>query len=295
MPFGTVRCDRSASVKRIDHARDEHQPADPVIGDGRKQQFDLKAVDHHHCSAAQKRRQRMIGRCHVEHRRPRDEGVMGRDTKLGCVDQRPRDHRPMGDDSAFRQTGGAAGVENDEPILGLGCDRRRRSGVCRNQPLIFLAETDRPHRGGGRTDIRREIRLDDQQLRRHQIDAIGELARQQTPIEACRDDAEIRSRKLDLEVLRPVARQHRHAITARETVRGQHRTDTIDAIQQLAIADPAIPVLDCGCRTADAGPRAKQRAHGVRAAGCSHQLLDRNVSHASCSTQQCRLRFSNIR
>ena len=52
-------------------------------------------------------------------------------------------------------------------------------------------------------------------------------------------------------------RQQRRAIAVRETVRGQPRTDTIYAIQQLAIVDPAVAARDGGCRTADADSRAR--------------------------------------
>ena len=89
-----------------------------------------------------------------------------------------------------------------------------------------------------------QILFRDQQCRRHQLDAIGEFAFRQPPIQASRDDAKMGGGKLDLDVLRAVARKQRHAIAANKPVARQHGCQSVNAIQQLAVADQTSLIFD---------------------------------------------------
>ena len=138
----------------------------------------------------------------------------------------------------FGQAGGAAGVENDEPVFRLGRDRRRRAGCCRNRcsyssPIKIGSRPPPP-----RSPVGGQFVFGDQRFRRHEINAIGEFALRQPPVQAGGDDTEICRRQFDLEIFRPVARQQGDAVAAHKAAGRQDSQSAVDAIQQFAIADP---------------------------------------------------------
>ena len=192
-----------------------------------------------------KRCQAVIGRCHVKQRRPCHEGVTLKNVQFGAEYQRARDHGAVRDDGAFGQAGGSAGVENDEAVLRIDHDGRRMSALLPQQMLILFADHDQfATVGAAVTQTRGQILFRDQKLRRHELDAIGEFALRQPPVQAGGDDAEIGRRQFDLQIFRPVARQQRDAIAANQAASRQYGVRRLDAIQQLAIADQAVLIFD---------------------------------------------------
>src|SRR5581483_460321 len=110
----------------------------------------------------------------MEQGRTRDKAVVRSNAELRRKDQRAHDHGAMGNDSALRQSGGAARVEDDEAIFRLRLDRKRVVGLPRKLGLIWRADFQHWYDHRGKT--RRQVRFDDQQLRRDKLDAISELA-----------------------------------------------------------------------------------------------------------------------
>ena len=194
----------------------------------------------------------MVGRGHVKHRRPRHEGIVHADAKLRSEDKCTRDHGAMRDNGTLRESGGSTGIKDHETIFRFG-DNRRAPAISRQQALILRADADRRARLViDRSSRRGKLRLDDQHLWRHEIDAVGKFASRQTPVEAGRDDAKICCREFDLEVFGAVARQQSDAIAAHQAERRQHRARAIHPVEQFPVADPAVAMLDRnrGCRNA---------------------------------------------
>ena len=70
----------------------------------------------------------------------------------------------MRNDGSLGQAGGAAGVEDHEPVFRLRDDRRAAAVLPRHQLLILLADLDLGAFIPG-SQIEREVRFHDQQLR----------------------------------------------------------------------------------------------------------------------------------
>ena len=96
MPRGRKGAAAQGAEQRLDHAGDQRQPADRLLLDDLDQPLGPKAVDHHDRAAAQEGRERVVGRDHVEQRRPGDEAVLGRQAQVAGEHQGTRDHRRGG-------------------------------------------------------------------------------------------------------------------------------------------------------------------------------------------------------
>ena len=274
--------------KRLHHAGNQHQPADPVARDGVEQRFDLEAVDHHHRAAAEQRRQAVIGGSHMEHRRPRHKAVAVRNVQFGREHQRPHHHRAMRDHRAFRQAGGAAGVENHQAVFAIRRDRSGPVALLLQQALVVRADLDGlvTFKGKRRQAAGQRL-LDHHELRRHQFDAIGEFARRQPPVEACGDDAEIGGRQFDFKVFRPVVRQQGHPVAAAQAVTGEHGRSALDPLQQFAITDVPPLIFDrnggrvnlrgAAKQLADRGNGARQQGGRVFQSACHLQFTPNEV------------------
>jgi hypothetical protein len=200
----------------------------PMRCDCGEQRFGLKSVDDDDRATAKQRGEAMVCRRHMKQRSPRDEALRCCDAEFGGEDQSTHDHGAVRDDGAFGQSGGPAGIEDHEPVFRLCGDGPAAALVPGHQPLILVANL---YRGAAfRRQVASEIRLDDQQPRRNQIDAIGEFARRQAPVQACRDHAEIGGGELDLEVFGAIAREQGDTIAALQSLRGQHGGRTPHAV-----------------------------------------------------------------
>ena len=185
-----------------------------------------------------------------------------------------RNHR------AFRQAGGAAGVENHQAVFAIRGDRGVAGAVLLQQPFILRADLE----GlvtfkGKRRQVAGQLLFDDHELRRHQFDAIGEFARRQPPVQTCGDDAEIGGRQFDLDIFGPVARQQGDAIAAAKAVTGKHGGGALDAVQQFAIADVPSLIFDRDGRRVNLRAAAEQFADRGNCAGQHGRRVFQFASH----------------
>ena len=130
--------------KGFHHAGDQDQPADTMLFHGSKQRLDLEAVDHHHRPSAKQGCQSVIRGRHMKHRCPCDKGIAMRNIQLGGEHQRTHDHRAMRYHGAFRQAGGAAGVEDHQAVFGFGRNGRAPTSLLLQQLFVLRADFDHP-------------------------------------------------------------------------------------------------------------------------------------------------------
>jgi len=147
------------------------------------------------------------------------------------------------------------------------------SALLPQQMLICIADHDQfVAASTAAAQICRQILFRDQKLRRHEFDAIGEFAFRQPPVQARGDDAEIGCCQFNLQIFRPVARQQSDAIAANKATGHQYASQAVDAIQQLAIADQAVLIVDRRQGFLNPGAGVKQLAD---ARGCARHFRRR--------------------
>ena len=117
MPLGRAAARLQQRHDRFDGAGHQQQPAEPRPLHDVDDHFRIEAVDHIDRRAGHERAEHLVGRAHVEHRRPGKKAVLLGRTYVHAQKRHARDLGAVADQRALRQAGGAAGVENDEPVF----------------------------------------------------------------------------------------------------------------------------------------------------------------------------------
>ena len=276
-----ARPDRMLAQRRgeaFDHAGHQRQPADALARDDLDQRRRVVAVDHDHRVAPQQAPERMVGRGHVEERRPGDERLARAEAELGDEHQSARDERAVADRGALGQTGRAAGVEDHQRILRLG-DRRRLAGIgARQARLVVVAERDRERHRHVQPGEHPGVVLGDQHgARLGEADAVHQLGRGEPPVLRRDDRAELGRGQLQLEPGGAVAGEHADPIAAPDARGREHVRQTVHALVQRGESDPPLPSISA-TSAASMRARAANRPPIVVPPACRHHGSGRKIS-----------------
>src|SRR5262249_23418892 len=152
--------------------------------------------------------------------------------------------------------GGAAGVEDEEGVLGVDGGGLVRGGGRGEAALVVVAEDDRVAAERGGVPGRRERRR-----RRHHTQAMRELGGGEADVLARDDRAEARGGEEQLEHLGAVLRQHRDAIAVAHAERGEDVRHAPRPLVELAVGQRARAVGHGDASGVGARLRGERRRH----------------------------------
>ena len=140
----------------------------------------------------------------MEQRRPSNKRILRIGWHIQHLRRGPRDFRPMADQGAFRQAGGAACVKNDDAVFGRGTFRHSATRIAHQSSNPNIID----HLN--RRDIRQAFclrliaRRGQQNSWFNQAQAMAQLVMRQTPILTGHDGANFSSRQKHFDIFNPV-------------------------------------------------------------------------------------------
>ena len=229
----------------VDHAGHQGEVADELPGGDRHQLRYIQPVHHDHLAAVHQRGKDCVGGHHVKQRRPGNEGIARLRTQVDAGDHRARHHRPLADQGALGQAGGAAGVEDDQAAFGVDVVGRGPAVCCQawvglKQRFVLGVEVDQL-----RHAVRNALHRVGLALRKHQqpgrdqLHAVFKLAVGLAPVLAGQHHAQPGGGHFKLNVLGPVFRQDGNTVAGLQAQAGQPGRQATHPVIKLAVG-PAL-------------------------------------------------------
>ena len=247
----------------LDHAGHHHQPPQMFGFDGVQDAVDVKARDHNDLAAEAQHMDALVGGGHVEHRRPGDEDIARRKLEIDAACMHAGDLRAVADQGALRVAGGAAGVEDDVAVLGIGCDGGFAGGRAAEALFVvvtqldgFAADRAKPGGGGGVGGG------DEGGFRGGQSDAVAQFGVGEAPVQCANDGADLARREHQFQVFRSVFRQDGDAVAPGDVEAAQNGGEPVHPNIERGIGELAGAVDDGDAIRVLAGPAAQHLADG---------------------------------